>query len=150
MSLSFSSLSWASIKLPAGTATLYARVKDNMDGVTMYTLNTSIAIAVNQTLVSEVMASLLANDSANSVVNTLQRGALLETTQIVTSLCSAMNGVLTSEQRVAVRDVLVDYLNAAALTDVSSLKLVASAMSSLTTRLEENSLASSVWIFFIF
>jgi hypothetical protein len=135
--------------MPAGKANLYVRIIDDLGGVTTFYLSNTVNLTMNQTFMSDVITSLMRNDSTNQVVGHLQQGNLVQTTQIVTSLASFLSNVSASslDQRVAVRDILVSSLNSLDLTDISSLKLVASSMSSVTNKVEENSLTSSVGLF---
>jgi hypothetical protein len=161
--LAFSSNNSATVQLAAGNAILFVRVIDNYGGVTTSYLSTPVVVTVNQTALTEIMASLVSNNTSNNVVTVLQAGQLNQTSQLITAIAATMNSVSVTttantssngslsnsstevlNQRVAVRSLFVGYLIALPLTDLSSLKLIASCLSTVTNEPGENSITSAV------
>ena len=151
IALTFSSASSVQVQMPAGQATFFVRIIDNMNGVTIYNLGSTytVTVTLSQSLLSSVMSNMLINDCTSSVVTQLQAGNLQQTALIATSLGVTLNGmasnnVTDTNNRVAVRDILVNSLCDLPISDVSSMKLVASSLSSVTNQTTENSLSTAV------
>ncbi len=165
ISISYSSDGWFQTKLSAGLVTLFVRVTDNMGGVTIFDIPDVLNVTTDEETLADIVASMLSNNCRNEVVNSFQTGSMQQTAQLANAIADSLNkfvfvGVDTSnasissnetgsnqvlmlDNRVEIRTMLVAYIGALPLSDISSLKLVASSLSTVTNKIGENSLASA-------
>ncbi len=156
VSLVYNSDGFLQTKLSPGKARLYVRIIDNMGGVTIYHIPEPVTITLQTSIISDILASMLSNNCANQVVNNLQTGSMQLTSQLSQAVSNSLNQMATTDSsgntniddRVAVRDILVTYLSNLPISDASSVKLVSSSFSSVSGKIEENSLKTSVCVFF--
>ena len=147
--------------MAAGNATIFVRVIDNQGGVATFLLGSTylVRITLDESIITDMMSSMVSNDCNSYVVNALQAGNLQQTSQIATALSASLNSMsdasssnstnssadaAAANKRVAVRDMLVTNLVNLPVSDISSAKLVASSLSSVTGAVGENSLSSAV------
>ncbi len=140
-----------------------------MGGVAMFDIPQRLTVNMDQAVVSNLVTSILSKDASTQLVSTLQTGSIQQTTQYAIALGNTLNNIATAskgsnnssnssssssshssvqiplDDRVSVRSMLTTYLCDLPLSDVSSVKLVSSSLSSITNAVGENSLESTVY-----
>jgi hypothetical protein len=165
--LLYNSQGWFKVQFGAGNFTLFVRIVDDMGGVTIFNIPQRITVNMDKAVVANLVSSMLSKDASNSIVTSLQGGSIQQTTQYAIALGNTLNNIATTtisssnssnssssssnssgqvslDDRVSVRSMLTNYLVDLPLSDVSSVKLVSSSLSSITNAIRENSLASAV------
>jgi hypothetical protein len=140
------------VLLPSGNATLFVRIIDNNFGVTVYYLPQIVTITLDQSAISNITKSLLSKNPLSGIINAINTGSMPQTIKFAISLgaelnkiCSnSTNSALTVDQCVAARAALVSCLSDLTVSDMSSIKQVASSLSLLSNAIGQNSLSSSV------
>jgi hypothetical protein len=146
------------MQLSAGTASLFVRVTDNMGAVTTYYIQPSLTISSNDDVVKNIVDSLNSNNCGNQFVNKLQTGDIQLTSQLVNGLASSLNTIALSissnssnssnlpslEDRVSAREAMVSAVVSLPVSEISSVKVVASCLSVVTNTIGENSASSAV------
>jgi hypothetical protein len=137
-------------QLAAGIATLFVRIIDSNYGVTIYYLPQNLNVSLDQNLIASLTSSLLSNDPSSSIINVLSSGSIQQTTQYTIAIgnaynnLSSTNSTISLDTRVSARAILVSTVCNIPVSDISSVKLIASSLSSLTNTVGENSLSSAV------
>ncbi len=160
--MAYNSFGYFKIKLTAGTAFLFVRVVDNMGAVTTSFISTPVIVTNNPSTIKSIVDSLNSNNCASSFVIGLNSGDLQVVSQLVNGLASSLNMLAntstsvnnssnstaanTIDERVSARLSLTSFVCSMPVSDISSVKLIASSLSTLTNTIAENSLASSVKI----
>jgi hypothetical protein len=135
----------------------------------MFDIPQRLTVNMDQAVVSNLVTSILSKDASTQLVSTLQTGSIQQTTQYAIALGNTLNNIATAskgsnnssnssssssshssvqiplDDRVSVRSMLTTYLCDLPLSDVSSVKLVSSSLSSITNAVGENSLESTVY-----
>jgi hypothetical protein len=161
----FNSLGLFKVQFGAGNYSLFLRIVDDMGGVAIFYIPERIKVNMDQAVVADLVSNILSKDASTQLVSTLQAGSIQQTTQYALALGNTLNNIATAskvssnssdssssnssgqialDDRVSVRSILTTYLCDLPLSDVSSVKLVSSSLSSITNAVGENSLASTV------
>ncbi len=158
MSLVYSSYGQFQVKLASSNSIqLYVRIVDDMGAVAVYTIPVTLGITLKHSVLSDVVQSVISNNCGNDVVESLQAGDMQQTPHLAFAIADSLNKIAsltvnasvplpTNDERVAVRDILVKNVCDLPMSDVSSVKLVASSLSTLSSRTDENSISSAVRI----
>jgi hypothetical protein len=156
------------VQLPSGNATLFVRITGNMGGVTTYWINQTVTLSVSSSVMTGIVSGLLSNSPTNSIVSALNSGSLQQTAQVAIALGNTLNqisavltttssangsnstssaGIISVDDCVAARDILVAAVASFPISDAESLKLISSSFSSVTNTVGQNSISSAVRLF---
>jgi hypothetical protein len=139
--------------LSSGTATLSVRIKDNMGGVAVFIIPSPVLVVMDTNLIMDVVESMLINNCSNPIVNTWHAGSTDKVSELATAVGSSLNTITVNytagllpvlNDRVAMREMLVDGLVSLPVSDVSTLKMVSSGLAVVIGRVGENTLNSTV------
>ena len=142
-----------------GTAQLFVRVRDNMGAVAIFYIAPKVTVTIDLNVLSNTVNNILQNNCGDGVVYALQTGNIQQTVQYTVAIAATLNAMSNSldsndtnssqqqpllDDRVAVKETLVNIATSLPLSDISSVKLVTSALSCLTNTIGENTLSSAV------
>jgi len=138
---------------------LFVNVIDDSYGTTVYNLPDPVYVYPNREIADNLLNEILADSPRSTIVTSLSSGNLKTVANFVTTLStqlniqSAMNATndtnsttLTAEQekKALLREIFISKLNEMPISDLSSIKLFASALSATTTASNEISRKSAV------
>ena len=144
MALGYNSIGNISLLLPQGPQAdsyriyLFVNVVDDTLGTTVYTLPSPLIVNTNDAILSSLIESIATKDMTSSIYADLNSGNLNLVTNNVISLMTVINtktiilNASTNEQMSSLRDILIEKLIELSVTDVNSIKAIASALSSVT------------------
>jgi len=122
---------------------LSVKIKDNDNGVTTHTIATPVIVMPNDTSVQFFYQSILANITSNQVMMSLNSGDL----NLVTSNAIALSFLINTAQinasdnngstsdtmqKAVIKEFMADKVTQLSITDVKSILLIGSALSSIT------------------
>jgi hypothetical protein len=158
LSLSYNSDGILQTQLPQGAfydsfrLYLFINIIDDSGGITTYAISAPIFVYPNPDLNSKMYNELTANDPRSTAVVTLNSGNLKDVATFITvfsielnyqatntnSSNGTKNGTITSspevEERAKLRELLMSKLNGMSISDLSSVKLFSSALSTMTQK----------------
>jgi hypothetical protein len=150
VSLSYNSIGNLSIQLPQGPKSdsyriyLFVNIIDDSLGTTVYNLTLPISVTSNKLLVQNLMGSISSNDMSNSIYADLNSGNLNLVTKNVVSLSTSLNIQISdissgfilnssvNNQMASLRDFMITKVSNLYVSDVSSIKVISSALSMAT------------------
>ena len=176
IALNYNSNGVISLQLPQGPDTdsyfvyLFVNVIDDTDGKTVYYLTTPVQVTPNNNLANSLANSIASNDASNPVVLQLNSGNLNLVSKNVIALATVFNiqstnsgsngnGSTTNStiqsnqvnnQVASLREFLVTKISGLSVSDISSIKVIASALSAATQSPNQISTNTAVRADFIF
>ena len=162
ISLSSNSNGQISFQLPQGPQSdsykifLSVNIKDNSNGVITYNISTPVTVLPNDTSVQSLTDSILnfnGNGSNSQILNNLNSGDTNLVTSNVLALTSLINAQSNSEnsssnndnsQMILLRDFMADKVAQLSVTDVNSIRVIGSALSSITQDTQQVSVNTAV------
>ena len=173
IALNYNSNGVISLQLPQGPDTdsyfvyLFVNVIDDTDGKTVYYLTTPVQVTPNNNLANSLANSIANNDASNPVVLQLNSGNLNLVSKNVIALATVFNiqstnngnGSTTNStiqsnqvnnQVASLREFLVTKISGLSVSDISSIKVIASALSAATQSPNQISTNTAVRADFIF
>ncbi len=154
-SLSYNTYGFFKTQLSAGSASLFVRVVDDMGAVSISYISTPVTVTNDDLAIKSIVDSLNSNNCGSQFVSSLLSGDIQLVSQLVNSLAASLNALADSgvnssnttntvDERVSARSTLTSAVCSMPLSDISSVKLVSSSLSTLTNAITENSLDSAV------
>ncbi len=131
---------------------------DQSNGFTTYHVNKPVQVYPNNDLADNLLKTALTNDPRNPAVVSLNTGNLKTVANFVTTLTTQINlketiqtntsstnqTVTEQNQRAELREVLINQLKDMPISDISSIKMFSTALSSTTQDTTEISRAAAV------
>ena len=158
--LAFNANGQVSLQLPQGATSdaykLYISVHliDDMGGTAVYSLVNPIVVAPNAILLASLVAAIMNSDTSNPFMIALNSGDLNQVVYQVSALAASTNQVesnatttLTYDQMALTREYLTQKIVDLPISNVSSIKLMASALSATTFLTEQVSSTTAVSLF---
>jgi len=160
--LSYNSIGNLSVQLPQGPMSdahniyLFVNIIDDTLGTTVCNLTSPIPVTPNSLLVQDLMGSISSNDMTNSIYADLNSGNLNLVTNNVVSLSTALNIQISesggaiflnssvNNQMASLRDYMIQKVSNLCVSDVSSIKVISSALSMATQVFYQISSSSAV------
>ena len=168
MALNYATNGMIVFQLPAGPSDddhkifLYAKIIDNAGGLTVFNLPTPVQVVENKALTDSLMSQILSNSPNSDFLNKIQTGSLQESSKSILAISTMINMDTSSSQsstngssseddeavnqRKKVREQLMNVVSGFTISDLSSIRLVTSVLSSLASNPNEISTTSSVII----
>ena len=167
IALNYNSNGNLNIQLPQGPAYdsyklyLFVNIIDDTYGVTVYNLTQPVIVMPNNNLTNSLAASIATNDPNSTFLLDLNSGNLNIVAKNVIALTSDFNIQSLSQsssssnnsendQKAVLREFLIGKMAELSVSDMSSIKVIASALSSATANTDQISRNAAVNKFFIF
>ncbi len=164
MALSYNTDGILAVQLPQGPESdsynlyIYVNIIDESYGFTTYHLATPVQVYPNVEMVEKLLKTSMTKDPRNQAVVNLNTGNLKTVASFVTTLTTEINlkgSFITNEtdinqtiaeqnQKAELREVLINQLKDMPISDISSIKLFSTALSSTTQDTKEISRAAAV------
>lgn len=164
MALSYNADGILAVQLPQGPESdsyklyIYVNIIDESYGFTTYHVAKPVQVYPNTELVEKLLKTSLTNDPRNQAVVNLNTGNLKTVASFVTTLTTEINQketFITNEtdynqtiaehnKKAELREVLINQLKDMPISDISSIKLFSTALSSTTQDTKEISRAAAV------
>ena len=170
--MNYNAFGTVSIQLPQGPQSdsyniyLFVNVIDDSHGTTVYTIPTPVSVVPNNHLANSLAASIANNDPASPVFQALNSGNLNLVAKNVIALSSVFNiqsdttnsdnksasdSLLSAQnnQMASLRDFLVRKVCDLSVSDLSSIKVISSALSATTQIPEQVTTNTAVCVVFV-
>ena len=154
ISLDFNSNGETSLQLPQGPQTdtykiyLSVDIIDDAKGVSHYNITTPVTVNPNVPLLQSLTNSILSNGMSNQVMTSLNSGDFVLVTNNVIALSflikNAQGNYSDESQYTLIRDYMAEKVSQLSVTNVNSIKVVSSTLSSLTEVTEQVSVITAV------
>jgi hypothetical protein len=164
LALSYNSDGILAVRLPQGPdydsyrLYIYVNIIDESHGFTTYHITKPVQVYPNNALADNLLKTALTNDPRNPAVVSLNTGNIKTVANFVTTLTTQINlkgpgdtntsdvnqTIAEQNQKAELREVLINQLKDMPISDISSIKLFSTALSSTTQDTKEISRAAAV------
>ena len=126
---------------------IFVNIIDDSDGVVIYNIAQSVIVLPNDNLVTSLINSITNNDQSNQFLKELNSGNLNLVTKNIIALSSVFNSqrsslgasflnetqfIIDNNLKANLREYFLDKIVKLSISDLSSIKVIASALSELT------------------
>ena len=126
---------------------IYVNIVDNENGRTVYHLSSPIQVLPNSQSADIFINVIDSIDPANKIsqdLNSQNINLVSKNVLVIASILNRHSSTLTNEQKANIREYLINKLISLTLTDISSIKIISTALSLLTYSSDQVSKALSV------
>ena len=131
---------------------IFVQVIDDSDAIASFNITTPVIVRPTNDSVGDLTASILSGDPDSGILKEIDSGDLQNMARNIISLTSIINTQSLNETdletKMAVKEKLVNVTIGQNITDVSSIKVLASVLSILTQNTDEISENTTVLSFF--
>ena len=126
---------------------IYVNIVDNENGRTVYHLSSPIQVLPNSQSADIFISVIDSIDPANKIsqdLNSQNINLVSKNVLVIASILNRHSSTLTNEQKANIREYLINKIISLTLTDISSIKIISTALSLLTYSSDQVSKALSV------
>ena len=126
---------------------IYVNIVDNENGRTVYHLASPIQVLPNSQSADIFVSVIDSIDPANKIaqdLNSQNLNLVSKNVLVIASILNRHSSTLTNEQKANIREYLINKIISLTLTDISSIKIISTALSLLTYSSDQVSKALSV------